>query len=214
MGMCCASSPGRLPGKQRRWRLGSRPWRCAKAPRGLLACTWSTRGWPIQSTGRRPCGRSRPRTERCTGRGRSGGGPDSRARPPGPELRADEIDVAYSLALEGARQVQMKAGKVGEDGQGGTGGGAFRRAGGARPRRAGILCTTSSRPTSATSAESTTVSTPAARICGPPMPNRCTSARARRAVARRAAYMSPEASPAEISTFDGRHSARLAVRWI
>ncbi len=51
---------------------------------------------------------------------------------------------------------------------------------------------------SATSEESTMISTPALRISGPPMPNMRTSARARRAVARRAAYMSPEASPAEI----------------
>ena len=41
------------------------------------------------------------------------------------------------------------------------------------------------------------VSTPASRICGPPMPKSSTSARDFRAVARRAAYMSPEASPAE-----------------
>ena len=41
------------------------------------------------------------------------------------------------------------------------------------------------------------MSTPAARICGPPMPKIFTSARCWRAVARRAAYMSPEASPAE-----------------
>src|SRR5215472_10562699 len=43
------------------------------------------------------------------------------------------------------------------------------------------------------------ISTPAARICGPPMPNSTTSRRRFRAVARRAAYMSPEASPAERS---------------
>src|SRR6202011_931883 len=41
------------------------------------------------------------------------------------------------------------------------------------------------------------MSTPAARICGPPMPKIFTSARCFRAVARRAAYMSPLASPAE-----------------
>src|SRR5215471_1002679 len=43
------------------------------------------------------------------------------------------------------------------------------------------------------------ISTPAARICGPPMPNSATSMRAFSAVASRAAYMSPEASPAERS---------------
>src|SRR5260370_32669045 len=41
------------------------------------------------------------------------------------------------------------------------------------------------------------ISTPAARICGPPIPKIATSMRCRRAAARRAAYMSPEASPAE-----------------
>src|SRR5262245_20252650 len=41
------------------------------------------------------------------------------------------------------------------------------------------------------------MSTPAARIWGPPMPKMETSRRCFRAVARRAAYMSPEASPAE-----------------
>src|ERR1700733_8884397 len=41
------------------------------------------------------------------------------------------------------------------------------------------------------------MSTPAARICGPPMPKIFTSARSWSAVARRAAYISPEASPAE-----------------
>ena len=39
----------------------------------------------------------------------------------------------------------------------------------------------------------------AARICGPPMPKISTSARCFRAVARRAAYMSPLASPVERS---------------
>src|SRR5206468_4018868 len=41
------------------------------------------------------------------------------------------------------------------------------------------------------------ISTPAARICGPPIPKIATSRRCLRAVARRAAYMSPEAPPAE-----------------
>src|SRR5271170_1214006 len=41
------------------------------------------------------------------------------------------------------------------------------------------------------------MSTPAARIWGPPMPKISTSARCLRAVANRAAYMSPLASPAE-----------------
>src|SRR5882757_6457885 len=41
------------------------------------------------------------------------------------------------------------------------------------------------------------ISTPAARMCGPPMPKMATSRRCLSAVARRAAYMSPEASPAE-----------------
>ena len=39
--------------------------------------------------------------------------------------------------------------------------------------------------------------TTACTICGPPMPNSATSRRCFNAVARRAAYMSPEASPAE-----------------
>src|SRR5580704_2465141 len=43
-------------------------------------------------------------------------------------------------------------------------------------------------------------STPAARICGPPMPKRATSIRFRSAMARRAAYISPDASPAEIKS--------------
>jgi len=37
--------------------------------------------------------------------------------PPGPELRADEIDVLHAAAMQGARQAEMKAGEVGEDGQ-------------------------------------------------------------------------------------------------
>src|SRR6267142_2212856 len=41
------------------------------------------------------------------------------------------------------------------------------------------------------------MSTPAARICGPPMPKISRLARCLRAVARRAAYISPLASPAE-----------------
>src|SRR5271157_4041417 len=41
------------------------------------------------------------------------------------------------------------------------------------------------------------ISTPAARICGPPIPKICTAIRSCSAFARRAAYMSPEASPAE-----------------
>src|SRR5260370_40603598 len=41
------------------------------------------------------------------------------------------------------------------------------------------------------------ISTPAARISGPPIPKIATSRRCLRAIARRAAYMSPEASPAE-----------------
>ena len=40
----------------------------------------------------------------------------------------------------------------------------------------------------------------AAHICGPPMPKRATSMRFCNAVARRAAYISPEASPAEIKS--------------
>ncbi len=39
------------------------------------------------------------------------------ARAPGPELRADEVHVAYALAFEGAREVQMEAGEVSEDGE-------------------------------------------------------------------------------------------------
>src|SRR5438034_631259 len=41
------------------------------------------------------------------------------------------------------------------------------------------------------------ISTPAASICGPPMPKIATSRRCLSAEARRAAYISPEASPAE-----------------
>ena len=54
------------------------------------------------------------------------------------------------------------------------------------------------------------MSTPAARICGPPMPKISTSARCFRAVARRAAYMSPLASPAERR----RGMGVICGRWI
>src|SRR5580693_5718738 len=54
------------------------------------------------------------------------------------------------------------------------------------------------------------MSTPAARICGPPMPKISTSARCLRAVARRAAYMSPLASPAERRRGMGVMSRRSA----
>src|SRR5580704_678384 len=73
------------------------------------------------------------------------------------------------------------------------------------------------------------ISTPAARICGPPMPKICTSRRSCSALARCAAYMSPDASPAdrriEIGGISDRRliarrqrsrergSARGAVRW-
>src|SRR5467141_4076218 len=52
-------------------------------------------------------------------------------------------------------------------------------------------------PTTETSEYSVTMSTPAARICGPSMPKISRLARCFRAVARRAAYISPLASPAE-----------------
>src|SRR5208283_1952774 len=52
------------------------------------------------------------------------------------------------------------------------------------------------------------ISTPASRICGPPMPNNCTSARLLSAVASRAAYISPEASPAERSMGMGAMKVR------
>src|SRR5271154_574422 len=46
-------------------------------------------------------------------------------------------------------------------------------------------------------------STPASAMREPPIPNRCAPVRARRAVARRAAYMSLDASPAEIKISGG-----------
>src|SRR6266478_2869953 len=55
------------------------------------------------------------------------------------------------------------------------------------------------------------MSTPAARICGPPMPKISISARCFRAVARRAAYMSPLASPAERRS-EGRITAANLAR--
>src|SRR5690242_4596865 len=76
-------------------------------------------------------------------------------------------------------------------------------------RSAGSLRTISTTPSTPTSAASTTVSTSASRMRGPPMPNRSTSTRLRRAKANRAAYISPEASPAEISTGMRAIQARL-----
>src|SRR5260370_30737900 len=40
-------------------------------------------------------------------------------RAPGPELRADVIDVFNATALEFAGEAQVEAGKIGEDGEGG-----------------------------------------------------------------------------------------------
>src|SRR6266850_4258651 len=56
------------------------------------------------------------------------------------------------------------------------------------------------------------MSTPAARICGPPMPKISRLARCFRAVARRAAYMSPLASPAERRR-EGRLTLAILPRW-
>src|ERR1700675_3428663 len=56
------------------------------------------------------------------------------------------------------------------------------------------------------------ISTPAARIRGPPMPKISTSTRCFKAVASRAEYMSPEASPAERrSGMGGMRRAKLSV---
>src|SRR2546430_8190980 len=58
------------------------------------------------------------------------------------------------------------------------------------------------------------ISTPAARICGPPIPKIATSRRCFSAVASRAAYMSPEASPAERrSGMGGMCGWRRVSRW-
>src|SRR6266446_3602733 len=59
------------------------------------------------------------------------------------------------------------------------------------------------------------ISTPAARICGPPMPKIETSRRCLSAIARRAAYMSPEASPAERrSGMGGMSDGAEISRWL
>src|SRR6516162_314557 len=56
------------------------------------------------------------------------------------------------------------------------------------------------------------ISTPAASICGPPMPKMATSRRRLSAEARRAAYMSPEASPAESKSGIGGMWRRSVAR--
>src|ERR1700730_12031450 len=40
-------------------------------------------------------------------------------RTPGPELRADVIDIAYAVRLEFSGEAQVEAGEIGEDGEGG-----------------------------------------------------------------------------------------------
>src|ERR1051326_2964850 len=40
-------------------------------------------------------------------------------RTPGPELRADVVDVFYAAKFQFARKAEVETGKVGEDGEGG-----------------------------------------------------------------------------------------------
>ena len=56
-----------------------------------------------------------PRKGKCTELARSGAVPDRSPGPPGPELRADVVDVANAMRPKLAREPKMKAGKIGED---------------------------------------------------------------------------------------------------
>src|SRR6185437_15255988 len=104
--------------------------------------------------------------------------PAHATRPPSPNLRADEINDSNAVLLQSARQA------------------------------AGSRCSTSVIPTTAISDASATISTPASRIFGPPMPKKCALVRACSARASCAAYMSPEASPAEM-----RISGGAVMQW-
>ena len=116
-GMWCAISPARLPGSSATiGLLASSPQAAANSARVLFAATFPTSGCPIKSA----C-TPRARYHSCFKRKNAKPAHEPPAhqvrapRPPGPELRAHEIDVLHALALQRARQAQVKSGEIGEN---------------------------------------------------------------------------------------------------